>query len=388
MTVLRTVTALLALTLLAIIAVVTCGGPDPTATPVPTTTPATTATPTFEPAMESPTGPPPDDTPTPQPTSTATPRPTNTPAPTATPTPTLVPSRTPTPGLPEITLDTTWMDVVNSLTAAEYDCVVDGLAEDSLVALLDMPVFSYEESLDDAEMSLVFLCLDEEKARTILAFGFGMILDLFIPMTSEGKECLTDWVNRTDIALLVGTDPELEDEIMVAMLRCAPDLIAEVMLEGTLEMFAIDEPTPEERACLVEWLTRLDVARVMFMGYGEPTPEEAGEWLADLFQCAPSLFVASLADGLGWLGEGEGRLLANEEAAVTCIIEWATDADLAKVIAEMIAAEDNGGVDELVVLARVAPGLVRCAPALFSEEPPPLPITPPAIPTIPTFGRG
>ncbi len=366
MTMLRTVTALLALTLLAIIAVVACDGPGPT--PAPTATPATTATPTFEPAMESPTGPPPDDTPTPQPTATAAPQPTNTPAPTASPTPTLVPSKTPTPGLPEITLDTTWMDVINSLTAAEYDCVVDGLAEDSLVALLDMPVFSYEESLDDAEMSLVFLCLDEANARTILALGFGIILDLFMPMTSEGKECLTDWVNKTDIARLVGNDPELEDEIMVMMLQCAPDLIAEVTVEGVLEMFGLEEAvTSVERACLREWLARPDVAEVMFWGAAEPTPDQVGKWIADLVTCAPSIFIAAMADGLGWLDSNVNlrRLTPDAEA---CIIEWLADADIATVIAAMVRAEE-GGEDELTTLARIAPGLVGCAPSLFVESP-------------------
>ncbi len=165
-------------------------GPTETPGPVPTTD---TPTPTQVPPTSTP-------APTPEPTATRSPLPA-TPGPTA----------EPTPVEPDLNLsqDTDWQDLFDTLTDPEQSCIRTELG-DELESALGRPVMSGDET-HPWDVS-IFGCLSAETAVdvfvAIVTSAFGEAIG---ELNEEGESCVRDLLAGSNVAeMIAGTLPDAD----------------------------------------------------------------------------------------------------------------------------------------------------------------------------------
>ena len=167
--------------LVALLALLACGGDDATEVPAETVASEPTTAPT---AMVEP---------------TATPEPTNTPVPTSEPEPTAIPEPTPTaapmvpaPGagaIRPLRLDDP-LNVAGELSEAELACA-SGVAD--LGRLLQ--IFSAPEQAEPDELSQLITCLEEE---TVLRLFITTLVGLEDPLSEEASACIRGGMEGVD----------------------------------------------------------------------------------------------------------------------------------------------------------------------------------------------
>ncbi len=270
----------------------------------------------------------------PTPLPTATPAPTSTPLPpTPTPlppTPTPVPTPLPTPKesavqppasvgdmVDAMVAGATWGDLYGGFSASERACLDDALGDELLAWVLDEPVLSDDEppadvsgGRDSSEWGpKAYACLPPQLVAAV--FIGGMVAETGVEvggLTAAEESCLEDMFSRvdwSDIAL----SPEPDGQILafsMGVWGCVPDKFVAGVLAGTDDMDAgSQEVTPEQAACLVEWLTGTD--------WGAATSEEAisESMMEAMFGCVLGMMEGGMLEDLVPPGGGPGLVSAD-----------------------------------------------------------------------------
>ena len=111
-------------------------------------------------------------------------------------------------------------------TVSEQDCIRDAISESPAEAL-EQPV------TDDYWFEGLFTCLYPATARDIYLSTFLAELGKDGWDLNEGQvSCLREATGEIDVAAVVANDPDVGEEIMGAILECAPNPLIYSMVEG------------------------------------------------------------------------------------------------------------------------------------------------------------
>ncbi len=172
--------------LVALVALLACGGDDATEAPASTVASQPTTVPT---AMAEPTA-----TPEPEPTNTPEPPPTNTPEPTPEPTEAPAPPAQETGAIRPLQLDDP-LNVAGELSESELACA-SGVAD--LGRLLQ--IFSAPEQADPEELSQLINCMEDE---TVLRLFITQLVGLDEPLSGEASACIRSGMEGIDARTVI-----------------------------------------------------------------------------------------------------------------------------------------------------------------------------------------
>ena len=244
--------------------------------------------------------------------------------------------------------DTEWGEVFDALTTTEQECIRDSFEGDLLGSVLARPVMSESDTPETWEVSM-FSCLAPQTARAVFLalLVAGMEEDGVFRVDAEARACLDEWVAGIDVVAtmvaLSADDAEAAGEVTTAFMRCNPDLFISLMLEET--GMTLEDLSDEEATCLRNRATGIDWATLL-------TGDDLallGDFLPDLYACAPDMFISSMLEDTGLTLED----LSEEEA--TCLREWVAGTDWATLLTG----------DDFAVLLDFLPDLYACAPDMF-----------------------
>ncbi len=279
----------------------------------------------------------------------------------------------------DIDQETTYQEILDTLTASEQECVRDELDDGSFESALEWTVLgevtiwdvgmdaSFEE-LEEAQAAKeeldasLYGCLDPEAARdlilatTIAAFESDTLQESLgaefdVDFGDDEKACLQNWIPSIDPAALVAGEDDLAAVgASFGVIACVPDLlIAFAIQELAAQGLGVepDELSEDEKSCLREWVRDIDPAA--FLADEDDFTFVAASF--GMFACLPDLVVTFAAQGLGV----EPDELSEDEKS--CLREWARDIDPAALTAD----EDDP--------AAIEAGLVMfaCVPDLFAS---------------------
>ena len=253
----------------------------------------------------------------------------------------------------EITADTVWRDVFDTLGADVQSCIREALDDGSLETALAVEISATDAS-EEWEPAF-FSCIDPQVAQSL--FASVMIAqiqsDEAVELSGDEQSCLHEWAAEIDVAELVASTA-VDDSAGVAdyvsgVVRCVPDLMVSVMLDET--GIVIDELSEAEASCLRAWVVELDWAALVSASETDDSAA-AGEFAAGMFACVPTLFVSTMLADSGTL------LWDLSEAETSCLGDWAAEADWRL----LMSAYES---DDAAALGDFMPGLMRCLPLLF-----------------------
>ncbi len=226
----------------------------------------------------------------------ATPEPTSTPTPAPTPAPTQVPA----PALSlDVTLDTTWAQVITALPAWERDCIRNAVDRRALADLSQSRiVWPDDDDLAEEWTPVIFNCLAPDTARAVyasmvLAFMEPGLSEAGITLAAEHRLCAQEEISDVDVAaILVDEDDEAGMDAWGRIFDCFPVYMA-ANLVGMPEMAVyLDD---DELACVREWHEDIDWDTV-WESEGGPGFMSILPGLAD---CSPDLVLGMVLQESG-----------------------------------------------------------------------------------------
>ena len=253
---------------------------------------------------------------------------------TSTATATAVPSPSPSPtaapvarrGVAELGLaidaDTRWVDVFETLTAAEQACFRDEFGAGLEEALAAQPI---GEGDTEAWEVTAFRCLAPATARAVFldVLLAGMAEDDIEPGAAE-LACLRETAAGADIAAMIAAerdDAPAFFEFQGALLACMPEVFLDLFLLNT----GVDAAGlgADERACLIEaW----DAGDWVALSTGDEVASVS--FALDLYGCVPAFYLSVML----------GEEVALSEADKACLRAAFESVDAAA----LIAAYDGG----------------------------------------------
>jgi len=249
--------------------------------------------------------------------------------------------------------DTTWQEVVDTLTASEQSCIRDEFGGVHEWAMRQAVI---GENFTEQGEALVFSCLDLDTARGLfllmLQAEFRQELGVEAEFDQDERQCLREWVANIDVEDMFEAnagDDLLRTSYFLEIVTCVPNSLVQAVATGV----GVDagELNDDERECLREWANNLDEDDMTTLINQEDDAAAASFGLG-LLACVPDLLIEGIAAGMGV----NAYELDDDERE--CLGEWIADLGEDD-MTTLINQEDDAAAASLGL------GLLACIPELL-----------------------